>query len=119
MYKFKICLAAMVLVSCGQGAPSNPNEVFVDALLDKHFTRPDALQGAEIPQKTIDSMRDCARPSLLSASKGISEEDKARILVMVESANDLTKSYEPNGGVLEVYQPLAEILGECLMKAHM
>lgn len=119
----RIYLAAtafFVLSACGSGINSDPNEVFADAFLNKHLTIP---QGSDLegpPQVVIDSVRNCARPSLLIAAKDLSDEDKTKILnSIITSYEDLADGSEPTPEDVALAQPLNSIIAGCLGAAMM
>ncbi len=115
-----ITLALFALSACGPGITSDPNEVFVDAFLSKHLTIP---QGSDLegPSKVvIDSVRNCARPSLLVAAKNLSDEDKTKILNnIITSYEDLADGSKPMPEDVPLAQPLNSIIAGCLGAAMM
>ena len=114
-----IVFLSLLLAGCSKGSAENPNEVFVDSLLDKHLTRPQGSSSKGPPKQVVDSIKSCARPSLLLASKDISSEDKNKILNMLVSVETIEQPPEPSSEELTVYQPLASMLAGCMAAASM
>lgn len=119
----RIYLAAMaffVLSACGAGINLDPNEVFVDAFLNKHLTKPEGSTSEGPPKAVIESVRNCARPSLLIAAKDLSDEDKTKILNnIITSYDDLADGPEPTPEDVALAQPVNSIIAGCLGAAMM
>lgn len=104
----------MVLTGCGAGP--DPNEEFADAFLEKHLTAPEGYTGGGIPAEVSQSVRDCARPSLIEAANDLSEAEKADILAsMAQSMDD---SYEmPSAEQINKASEVNSIVAGCLAAA--
>lgn len=110
-----ITLALFALSACGPGITSDPNESFVDAFLNKHLTKPQGSTSEGPPQVVIDSVRNCARPSLLVAAKNISDADKAKILNnIITSYEDFADSPEPTPEDVALSRTVNSIIAGCL-----
>ncbi len=111
-------LACLMLSACGLGSVEDPNEVFVDAFLNKHLAKIET--DPEFPKAVVSSIRKCARPKLLVAAKKISDGDKTKILngisgTLQEFEIGRAMEAQLSGEEDALTKPVNSILGDCLV----